>query len=59
IESVLRRVSNSAVSQLPSHEDELRHLAVRLGFSDKKDFLHEYASHRSQAGAIIQEHLGG
>jgi glutamate-ammonia-ligase adenylyltransferase len=57
-ESVLRRVSNSSISQLPSHEEELRHLAIRMGFSRKEDFLHEYTSHRDQAEKIIQEHLG-
>jgi glutamate-ammonia-ligase adenylyltransferase len=57
-ESVLRRVSNSSISQLPHHEEELRQLAIRMGFSSKQEFLHEYASHRDQAEKIIQEHLG-
>jgi hypothetical protein len=33
-------------------------LAIRMGYSGKEDFLHEYASHRDQAEKIIQEHLG-
>ena len=57
-ESVLRRVSNSSISHLPSHQEELRQLAIRMGYSGKEDFLHEYASHRDQAEKIIQEHLG-
>src|SRR3974377_558749 len=57
-ESVLRRVSNSSISHLPPHQEELRHLAIRMGFSRKEDFLHEYTSHRDQAEKIIQQHLG-
>jgi [glutamine synthetase] adenylyltransferase / [glutamine synthetase]-adenylyl-L-tyrosine phosphorylase len=57
VESVLRRVSNSPISQLPHHEEELRHLAIRMGFSRKQDFLHEYTSHRDQAERIIQAHF--
>ena len=57
-ESVLRRVSNSSVSQLPTHEEELRQLAIRMGFSRRQDFLSEYSSYRDQAEKIIQEHLG-
>jgi [glutamine synthetase] adenylyltransferase / [glutamine synthetase]-adenylyl-L-tyrosine phosphorylase len=57
VESVLRRVSNSPISQLPHHEEELRHLAIRMGYSRKEDFLHEYTSHRDQAEKIIQAHF--
>jgi glutamate-ammonia-ligase adenylyltransferase len=57
VESVLRRVSNSPISQLPHHEEELRHLAVRMGYSRKEDFLHEYTSHRDHAEKIIQAHF--
>jgi len=57
-ESVLRRVSNSSISHLPSHQEELRQLAIRMGYSCKEDFLHEYTSHREQAEEVIQEHLG-
>jgi glutamate-ammonia-ligase adenylyltransferase len=57
VESVLRRVSNSSISQLPHHEEELRHLAIRMGFSCKQDFLHEYTSHREKAEKIIQAHF--
>jgi glutamate-ammonia-ligase adenylyltransferase len=58
IESLLRRVSNSAVSQLPPHAEELRHLAIRMGFTGRQDFLDEYTARRQQAEAIIWEHLG-
>ena len=57
-ESVLRRVSNSSISHLPSHQEELRQLAIRMGYSCKEDFLHEYTSHRDQAERVIQKHLG-
>ena len=58
IESILRRVSNSSISQLPPHEEEIRQLAIRMGYSRKQDFLHEYESHRDHAEKIILEHLG-
>ena len=38
IESVLRRVSNSSISQLPSNAEELRVLAIRMGFAEKENF---------------------
>jgi [glutamine synthetase] adenylyltransferase / [glutamine synthetase]-adenylyl-L-tyrosine phosphorylase len=57
IESVLRRVSNSSISQLPSQSEELRVLAIRLGFANQEEFLTEYVSRRSQVEAIIWQHL--
>jgi [glutamine synthetase] adenylyltransferase / [glutamine synthetase]-adenylyl-L-tyrosine phosphorylase len=57
-ESVLRRVSNSSISQLPPHREELKHLAVRMGYARKEDFLHEYTAHREKAEEIIQQYLG-
>ena len=39
IESVLRRVSNSSISQLPSGADDLRVLAIRMGFANQEEFL--------------------
>jgi [glutamine synthetase] adenylyltransferase / [glutamine synthetase]-adenylyl-L-tyrosine phosphorylase len=57
-ESVLRRAKNTSISQLPSHEEEVRQLANRMGFSRQQAFLDEYKSHRDQAEKIIQAHLG-
>jgi glutamate-ammonia-ligase adenylyltransferase len=57
VESVLRRVSNSSISQLPSNDEDLRVLAIRLGFPGRQEFLDEYTARRNQAEVIIQEHL--
>ena len=57
VESVLRRVSNSSISQLPSNAEELRVVAIRLGFAGSREFLNEYTVRRNQAEAIIQELL--
>ena len=57
VESVLRRVANSSVSQLPSNEEELRVLSVRLGFTGAQEFLAEYTAKRAEVEAIIQKHL--
>jgi glutamate-ammonia-ligase adenylyltransferase len=57
VESVLRRVSNSSISQLPSNAEELRVVALRLGFAGSREFLNEYTARRNQAEAIIQELL--
>ena len=57
VESVLRRVSNTSISQLPSNAEELRVLAIRLGFPGREEFLDEYTARRRQAETIIQEHL--
>jgi glutamate-ammonia-ligase adenylyltransferase len=57
VESVLRRVSNSSISQLPSNAQELRVLAKRLGFAGQRQFLDEYVVRRHQAEAIIRQHL--
>jgi len=57
VESVLRRVSNSSISQLPSKAEDLRVLAIRLGFAGRQEFLDEYTTRRNQAEAIIQKHL--
>jgi [glutamine synthetase] adenylyltransferase / [glutamine synthetase]-adenylyl-L-tyrosine phosphorylase len=59
VESVLRRVSNSSLSQLPSATEELRVLAVRLGFASQEQFLDEYTARRKQTEAIIQRHFEG
>ena len=57
VESVLRRVSNSSISQLPSSAADLRVLAIRLGFAGGQEFLDEYTARRNQAEAIILEHF--
>lgn len=57
VESVLRRVSNSSISQLPSNAEELRVVALRLGFAGSRELLNEYTVRRNQAEAIIQELL--
>jgi glutamate-ammonia-ligase adenylyltransferase len=57
IESVLRRYTNSSVSQLPSRKEELRALAVRLDFPNEEEFLETYGSSRKQAQQIIEVHL--
>src|ERR1700719_559325 len=44
VESVLRRVSNSSISQLPSDAEDLRVLAIRLGFPGRQEFLDEYTA---------------
>ncbi len=48
IESVLRRVENTAVSRLPAEEGEQTLLAKRLGFRNASEFLDAYrhATHR-------------
>ena len=58
VESVLRRVSNSSVSQLPGNSDDLRVLSIRMGFEDQEEFLSEYSAAREQAEAIIWKYLG-
>jgi [glutamine synthetase] adenylyltransferase / [glutamine synthetase]-adenylyl-L-tyrosine phosphorylase len=57
VESVLRRISNSSISQLPANDEELRVLAIRLGFAGKKEFLEEYTARRRQTEAIIQRYF--
>jgi [glutamine synthetase] adenylyltransferase / [glutamine synthetase]-adenylyl-L-tyrosine phosphorylase len=57
IESVLRRYTNSSVSQLPSRKEELHALAVRLDFADENAFLEVYNSKRKQTQEIIEGHL--
>jgi glutamate-ammonia-ligase adenylyltransferase len=57
IESVLRRVSNNSISQLPSGADELRVLAIRMGFASPEEFLEEYTARRRQVETIIQKHF--
>jgi [glutamine synthetase] adenylyltransferase / [glutamine synthetase]-adenylyl-L-tyrosine phosphorylase len=57
IESVLRRVSNSPVSQLPSNPEELHMLSIRTGFNSQAEFLHTYSEFRSKAEAIIEAHF--
>jgi glutamate-ammonia-ligase adenylyltransferase len=57
IESVLRRASNSSVSQLPSRKEELRALAFRLGLASEKEFFEVYDLRRKQAQEIIEEYL--
>ena len=58
VESVLRRVSNSSVSQLPGNSDDLRVLSIRMGFQDQEKFLSEYSAAREQAEGIIWKYLG-
>ena len=57
VESVLRRVSNSSVSQLPSSADELRALSIRMGFEDQEKFLSDYTAARDRAETIIGKYL--
>ena len=57
VESVLRRVSNSTISQLPSNPEELRVLAIRLGFANQEEFLKEYTARRAQVEVIIEGHF--
>jgi glutamate-ammonia-ligase adenylyltransferase len=57
VESVLRRVSNSSVSQLPSRKEELRALARRLEFTNEKEFLEVYDVRRKQGQEMIEEYL--
>jgi glutamate-ammonia-ligase adenylyltransferase len=57
VESVLRRVANSSVSQLPSNEEELKVLSIRLGFTCAQEFLAEYTARRAEVETIIQKHL--
>jgi [glutamine synthetase] adenylyltransferase / [glutamine synthetase]-adenylyl-L-tyrosine phosphorylase len=59
VESVLRRVSNSPVSQLPSNPEELRLLSVRMGFNSQEEFLHAYTAFRTKAEAAIEAHFDG
>jgi glutamate-ammonia-ligase adenylyltransferase len=57
IESVLRRVSNSSVSQLPSGADDLRVLSIRMGFKDQETFLAHYKAARDRAEMIVRKYL--
>jgi [glutamine synthetase] adenylyltransferase / [glutamine synthetase]-adenylyl-L-tyrosine phosphorylase len=57
IESVLRRVSNSSISQLPSGADDLRVLAIRMGFASQEEFLGQYAARRREVETIIENHF--
>jgi [glutamine synthetase] adenylyltransferase / [glutamine synthetase]-adenylyl-L-tyrosine phosphorylase len=57
IESVLRRVANNSISQLPSSAEDLRVLAIRLGFASQEVFLEEYTVRRRQVETIIQKHF--
>jgi len=57
IESVLRRYTNSSVSQLPPRKEELGALAVRLDFPNEEEFLEAYGSRRKQTQQIIEGHL--
>jgi [glutamine synthetase] adenylyltransferase / [glutamine synthetase]-adenylyl-L-tyrosine phosphorylase len=57
IESVLRRVANSSISQLPSSAGDLRVLAIRMGFANQEEFLGEYTVRRRQVETIIEKHF--
>jgi glutamate-ammonia-ligase adenylyltransferase len=58
VESVLRRVSNSSISQLPSADlDQLR-LARRLGYQSREAFAEEYWDHRMRAESTVSKYLG-
>jgi glutamine synthetase adenylyltransferase len=57
IESVLRRVSNNSISQLPSSADDLRVLAIRMGFASQEEFLGQYTAQRRQVERIIEKHF--
>ena len=56
-ESVLRRYTNSSISQLPSRKEELYALAVRLNFPTEHEFLETYNARRKQAQEIIERRL--
>ncbi|MBV8968598.1 MAG: hypothetical protein JO331_05990, partial [Verrucomicrobia bacterium] len=58
VESVLRRVSNSSVSQLPSVELDQSRLAKRLGYPSREAFVEEYWDHRMRAEGIVSKYLG-
>jgi glutamate-ammonia-ligase adenylyltransferase len=58
VESVLRRVANSSISQLSSVElDQLR-LAKRLGYQSREAFAEEYWDRRMRAESIVSRYLG-
>ncbi len=57
VESILRRVSNKSVSQLPSAPDELRLLSIRMGFENQQDFQSHYTTARERAETIISKYL--
>jgi glutamate-ammonia-ligase adenylyltransferase len=59
VESALRRVSNSSVSQLPSNPQELRLLSIRAGFNSQDEFLQTYTGFRTKAEAIVEAHFDG
>jgi len=57
IESLLRRASNSSVSQLPSRKEELRALAHRLELQNEYELLEVHRLRRKQAQEIIEGYL--
>jgi [glutamine synthetase] adenylyltransferase / [glutamine synthetase]-adenylyl-L-tyrosine phosphorylase len=57
VESVLRRLSNSSISQLPADAEELRMLSIRMGFESRDDFLSTYTEFRTKAEEIIETHF--
>jgi glutamate-ammonia-ligase adenylyltransferase len=57
VESVLRRVSNHSVSQLPSGADDLRVLSIRMGFEHQETFLAQYTAARDRAETTIRKYF--
>lgn len=52
VEAVVRRVENSSLSTLPPEAPEQQHLAIRLGFASREDFLKRYTASREAIHAI-------
>jgi glutamate-ammonia-ligase adenylyltransferase len=57
IESVLRRVNNSSVSELPSYERDQHFLSIQLGFANFSHFFKEYVAHRNAAEQVVKKYL--
>lgn len=58
LETVLRRMDNSSVSELPPSETEQAKLARRVGFSNSEKFQERYLSARAAILAAFQNNLG-
>jgi glutamate-ammonia-ligase adenylyltransferase len=57
IESILRRMNNTAISELPSRKKDLHALTVRLGFEKVPDFLNEYETKKGTAERVVRKYL--
>jgi len=56
-EVVLRRYENRGVSTLPSHPDEQRKFAIRLGFCEFDAFRRDYLGAREAIHALYQQRI--